>query len=63
MTGGVLFLKAVVIRHNNALLLNEIKAQITKLPTYGYRHACALLNRQRARRQLAAGPTPSGSIA
>ena len=30
---------------DDALLLDEIKAQITDLPTYGYRRACALLNR------------------
>lgn len=29
-------------------MLNEIKAQITELPTYGYRRACALVNRHRA---------------
>ena len=29
-------------------MLNEIKAQITELPTYGYRRAGALVNRQRA---------------
>ncbi|MDQ0570040.1 putative transposase [Variovorax paradoxus] len=29
-------------------LLDEIKAQITELPTYGYRRACALVNRHRA---------------
>ncbi len=33
---------------SDALLLEEIKAQITELPTYGYRRACALVNRQRA---------------
>ena len=33
---------------NDAMLLNQIKAQITELPTYGYRRACALVNRQRA---------------
>lgn len=31
----------------DAALLAEIKAQITELPTYGYRRACALVNRQR----------------
>ncbi len=33
---------------SDAILLDEIKAQITELPTYGYRRACALVNRQRA---------------
>jgi hypothetical protein len=33
---------------SDATLLDEIKAQITELPTYGYRRACALVNRQRA---------------
>lgn len=33
---------------DDAALLEEIKAQITELPTYGYRRACALVNRQRA---------------
>jgi hypothetical protein len=32
---------------SDAILLDEIKAQITELPTYGYRRACALVNRQR----------------
>ena len=35
-------------RADDAVLLDEIKAQITELPTYGYRRACALVNRQRA---------------
>lgn len=29
-------------------LLDEIKAQTTELPTYGYRRACAWVNRHRA---------------
>ena len=29
-------------------LLADIRAQITELPSYGYRRACALVNRQRA---------------
>ncbi len=29
-------------------LLSDIREQITDLPSYGYRRACALLNRQRA---------------
>ena len=33
---------------SDATLLDEIKAQITELPTYGYRRACALVNRHRA---------------
>ena len=33
---------------SDATLLDEIKAQITELPTYGYRRACALVNRYRA---------------
>ena len=33
---------------SDAMLLNEIKAQITELPTYGYRRACALVNRHQA---------------
>jgi len=33
---------------SDVTLLDEIKAQITELPTYGYRRACALVNRQRA---------------
>ncbi len=33
---------------SDAMLLSEIKAQITELPTYGYRRAGALVNRQRA---------------
>ena len=33
---------------SDAILLDEIKAQITELSTYGYRRACALVNRQRA---------------
>jgi putative transposase len=32
---------------SDAVLLAEIKAQITQLPTYGYRRACALVNRER----------------
>lgn len=32
---------------SDVILLDEIKAQITELPTYGYRRACALVNRQR----------------
>ena len=32
---------------SDAALLAEIKAQITQLPTYGYRRACALVNQQR----------------
>ncbi|NMM80546.1 transposase [Acidovorax sp. SRB_14] len=32
---------------SDAALLAEITAQITDLPTYGYRRACALVNRQR----------------
>ena len=33
---------------SDATLLDELKAQITELPTYGYRRACALVNRHRA---------------
>ncbi len=33
---------------SDVALLDEIKAQITELPTYGYRRACALVNRHRA---------------
>ena len=33
---------------DDAVLLEEIKAQIAELPTYGYRRACALVNRHRA---------------
>ena len=29
-------------------LLSEIREQTTDLPSYGYRRACALVNRQRA---------------
>ena len=29
-------------------LLPDIRKQITELPSYGYRRACALVNRQRA---------------
>ena len=32
----------------DAQLLAEIREQITELPSYGYRRACALVNRQRA---------------
>jgi len=32
----------------DALLLDEIKQQIAELPSYGYRRACALVNRSRA---------------
>ena len=32
----------------DAQLLNEIREQIAQLPSYGYRRACALVNRQRA---------------
>lgn len=31
----------------DAQLLNELREQITELPSYGYRRACALVNRQR----------------
>ena len=31
----------------DAQLLAEIRAQIADLPSYGYRRACALVNRQR----------------
>ena len=33
---------------DDAVLLDEIRAQIAELPTYGYRRACALVNRHRA---------------
>jgi len=33
---------------SDTALLEEIKAHITELPSYGYRRACALVNRQRA---------------
>ena len=33
---------------SDATLLDEIKAQITELPTYGYRRTCALVNRHLA---------------
>jgi hypothetical protein len=33
---------------DDAMLLDEIRAQIAELPTYGYRRGCALVNRQRA---------------
>ena len=33
---------------SDATLLDEIRAQIAELPTYGYRRACALVNRHRA---------------
>lgn len=33
-------------------LLQEIREQIADLPSYGYRRACALVNRQRRARQL-----------
>ena len=33
---------------NDEQLLSEIRAQITDLPSYGYRRACALVNRDRA---------------
>jgi transposase InsO family protein len=33
---------------DDVMLLDEIRAQVTELPTYGYRRACALINRQRA---------------
>ena len=33
---------------SDVALLDEIKAQIIVLPTYGYRRACALVNRHRA---------------
>jgi hypothetical protein len=35
--------------HGNEELLADIREQITKLPSCGYRRACALVNRQRAR--------------
>lgn len=38
---------------SDATLLDEIKAQITELPTYGYRRACALVNRHRANTGIA----------
>jgi len=34
--------------HGDDELLAEIREQITELPSYGYRRACALVNRQRA---------------
>ena len=34
--------------HGDNQLLADIRAQITELPSYGYRRACALVNRQRA---------------
>jgi hypothetical protein len=33
---------------DDAQLLAEIREQIAELPSYGYRRACALVNRQRA---------------
>lgn len=33
---------------NDAQLVSEIRQQIAELPSYGYRRACALVNRQRA---------------
>jgi putative transposase len=33
-------------------LLAEIREQVTELPSYGYRRACALVNRQRKRRGM-----------
>lgn len=33
---------------SDAMLLAEVKTQIMQLPSYGYRRACALVNRQRA---------------
>ncbi|MGI4848925.1 MAG: hypothetical protein ACRYGK_12415 [Janthinobacterium lividum] len=33
---------------SDAMLVNAIKAEITELPTYGYRRAGALVNRTRA---------------
>ena len=34
--------------HGDAQLLADIREQITELPSYGYRRACALVNRRRA---------------
>jgi transposase InsO family protein len=34
--------------HGDDQLLADIRAQITELPSYGYRRACALVNRKRA---------------
>ena len=34
--------------HGDEQLLADIREQITELPSYGYRRACALVNRQRA---------------
>jgi putative transposase len=34
--------------HGDEQLLSDIREQITDLPSYGYRRACALVNRQRA---------------
>jgi putative transposase len=33
---------------NDAQLLDELREQISQLPSYGYRRACALVNRRRA---------------
>ena len=33
--------------HGDDQLLADIREQITELPSYGYRRACALVNRQR----------------
>ena len=34
--------------HGDDQLLDDIREQITELPSYGYRRACALVNRKRA---------------
>jgi len=37
----------------DAQLLDELRGQIAELPSYGYRRACALVNRQRAQESAA----------
>ncbi len=34
--------------HDDDALLTELRQEIADLPSYGYRRACALVNRQRA---------------
>ena len=39
--------------NNHANLLAELKLQIAQLPSYGYRRACALVNRMRSAQGVA----------
>ena len=44
----------------DAHLVAEIRAQISDLPSYGYRRACALVNRQRTQEGAARVKVRSG---